>query len=245
MEQGPKHVAIIMDGNGRWAQSRGMARHLGHAYGIKALKETLLTAKECKVEILTIFAFSSENWKRSELEVSTLFDLFANHIEQEALEFKKQGVRVNVIGSRERIDKSLQDKIDLIEEITRDNNKLMLNIAFNYGGRWDIVNAVKKIIEKKLKTEEINEDSFASFLSIAKMPEPDLLIRTGFEQRLSNFLLWDLAYTEFYFSKVFWPDFGAKEFIQALNSYKLRARRYGNAMDAKIINLKEHKEEVC
>lgn len=228
---GPRHVAIIMDGNGRWAQKKGKLRTFGHRAGVEAVRAGVRFARKSGIESLTLFAFSSENWKRPEEEVSVLMELFNLVLNSEAKRLNKNGVRLKVIGDVEKFDKKLVDKIRKAEAMTADNDALVLNIAANYGGRWDIVNAAQSlandVAEGKLTASDISEDMFSARTSTAALPELDLLIRTGGEHRISNFLLWQCAYAELYFTDVLWPDFDEAVFQQAVDDYNVRQRRFG------------------
>ncbi len=228
---GPKHVAIIMDGNGRWAQKKGKIRTFGHRAGVESVRAAVRFARQSGIQSLTLFAFSSENWKRPEDEVSVLMDLFNLVLNSEAKRLNKNDVRLKVIGDLNRFDDKLTAKIRKAEEMTADNKALVLNIAANYGGRWDIVNAAKQLAEKakvgEIALDAIDEDLFDAHISTAGLPELDLLIRTGGEHRVSNFLLWQCAYAELYFTDVLWPDFNEDVFQQAVDDFNIRQRRFG------------------
>jgi len=227
----PCHVAIIMDGNGRWAEKRGRPRSLGHQAGLKALRKIVEHCGRRKVAELTIFAFSSENWSRPEKEVSRLMDLFMRALDKEARELHENGVRVRFIGELSAFSHALQSRIEQTVQRTRDNQRMTLNVAVNYGGRWDILQAAKTLAkackEGSVQVEEIDETLFTEKLMLADSPEPDLFIRTGGETRISNFLLWQSAYSEFYFSPELWPDFSPECLEAALESYASRERRFG------------------
>ena len=227
----PYHVAIVMDGNGRWAKKRFMPRTAGHREGVKAVQKTIQACADAGVKVLTLFAFSSENWKRPESEVVSLMDLFVSSLEKEVRKLNENGIQLKFIGDRTQFSDKLQAKIEESEQLTSSNHNFLLNIAANYGGRWDIVNATQNIARKveqgELKADAINEHLFQSYISIGDIPDPDLCIRTGGEKRLSNFLLWQFAYTEFYFTETFWPEFSEKDLDKALDSYAKRQRRYG------------------
>lgn len=231
----PKHIAVIMDGNGRWAKERGLPRIFGHREGGKRVKEIISCAKKLNVQVVTIFAFSTENWNRPQKEIDFLFKYLDDFLNQHKKDFMKEGIRVNMIGRRSRFSQSVTRMIDDIEALTVNNKDFVLNIALDYGGRWDITQAAKKIIEdyknKKVSPDQITEDVFGRYLSLGGLPNPDLLIRTSGEQRISNFLLWDLAYTEFYFPDIYWPDFGEQQFKKAIEVYNRRHRRFGQADD--------------
>ena len=228
---GPQHVAIIMDGNGRWAQKKGKIRTFGHKAGVESVRAVVRFARRTGIKSLTLFAFSSENWKRPEEEVSVLMELFNLVLNSEAKRLHKNGVRLKVIGDVDAFDGKLVEKIRKAEAMTESNDDLVLNIAANYGGRWDIVNAAKCVAQAvsngELQREDITEDVFNSYTSTASLPELDLLIRTGGEHRISNFLLWQCAYAELYFTDVLWPDFSEEVFQQAVDDYNVRQRRFG------------------
>lgn len=228
---GPQHVAIIMDGNGRWAQKKGKIRTFGHKAGVDSVKAVVRFARKTGIKSLTLFAFSSENWKRPEEEVSVLMELFNFVLNNEVKRLNKNGVRLKVIGDVSAFDDKLVEKIHKAETLTADNHDLVLNIAANYGGRWDIVNATKQIANDvqngKLDAENVSEDTFNNYVSTAELPELDLLIRTGGEHRISNFLLWQCAYAELYFTDVLWPDFNEDVFQLAVDDFNVRQRRFG------------------
>lgn len=220
----PQHIAIIMDGNGRWAQARGKKRVFGHKAGMERAREMAETCGELGIKYLTLFAFSSENWNRPADEVSFLMDLFATSLKNESKKLNKNNVKLKVIGNKAGFDKGLQKAIDKAEELTADNNGLILNIAANYGGRWDIMQASQQLLTSG---QEQTEANLTQFLATGTAPEPDLLIRTGGEKRISNFLLWQAAYSELYFSDVLWPDFDSEQLQLALADYAQRQRRFG------------------
>ncbi|MDD5580895.1 MAG: isoprenyl transferase [Methylobacter sp.] len=227
----PRHIAIIMDGNGRWAQKRYMPRSFGHQAGVKAVRKIVEHCAKQEIEVLTLFAFSSENWRRPEAEVSMLMSLFMATLQREVSKLHRNGIRLRFIGDRTVFSDKLQGKIAEGEALTSENKGLTLVIAANYGGRWDICQALSKVAEKivtgELKSQEISEKLINQYLSIADLPEPDLFIRTGGEQRVSNFLLWQLAYTELYFTPTLWPDFDQSSLDDAIKSFKNRQRRFG------------------
>lgn len=231
----PRHIAIIMDGNGRWAKQRLLPRYAGHKVGIESVRRVIRLCGEHQIEALTLFAFSSENWRRPKQEVNILMDLFVTALQQEVDNLHKNQVRLRVIGAREALAPKLQNLIAEAEVLTANNSGLTVVIAANYGGHWDIVQATKILAERvkvgQLEIEEINETLLKSQLCLADLPEPDLFIRTGGEQRVSNFLLWQLAYTEMYFTDILWPDFNKTHFIQALQSFAQRQRRFGRTGD--------------
>lgn len=227
----PHHIAIVMDGNGRWAKKRLLPRTAGHREGVKAVKSTLEACANTGVKILTLFAFSSENWKRPKSEVISLMDLFVTSLDKEVKSLIDKGVKLQFIGDRRQFTQKLQDKIAEAEETTSMNDAFMLNIAANYGGRWDIVQACQKLCKQvvggNLSIDEITELQFSKHLSTKSLPDPDLLIRTAGEKRISNFLIWQAAYTEFYYTDIFWPEFDEREFQLAIDEYGRRKRKFG------------------
>ena len=229
----PRHVAIIMDGNGRWAKQRHLPRIAGHRRGVEAVRATVKTCAERGVGFLTLFAFSSENWRRPADEVALLMQLFVGALESEVRKLHRNGIRMKVIGERGRFDPKIQTLIAEGERLTAANRGLTLTIAANYGGRWDILQALSRLSkEKSYKGEsEILEADLAPYLSMSYAPEPDLFIRTGGEQRVSNFLLWQLAYTELHFTETLWPDFDGAALERAFDSYRSRERRFGRTSE--------------
>ncbi|MCL5059424.1 MAG: isoprenyl transferase [Candidatus Thermoplasmatota archaeon] len=227
----PRHIAIIMDGNGRWAKRRLMPRVAGHRKGVEALRGVIRACAERGVSHLTVFAFSSENWRRPQEEVTLLMELFLRALENEVARLHENDIRFRVIGDLSGFSERIQTLIRDAEALTRDNTRLTFTVAANYGGRWDIVQAVKRLMATGMAAEEVNEAALAKQLSAAELPEPDLFIRTGGEQRISNFLLWQLAYTELYFTDTLWPDFDAAALDQAIASYRTRERRFGRTSD--------------
>jgi undecaprenyl diphosphate synthase len=227
----PRHIAIIMDGNGRWAQRRKLPRHAGHKAGVKSVRTAVEESVRNNVEVLTLFAFSSENWKRPKEEVGMLMELFVAALRQEVKRLHKNNVRLKVIGDTSAFSDKLQASIKAAEEHTAANTGLTLQIAANYGGRWDITQATRRIAEQvqsgELEPSAITESTISASLSFPDLPDPDLFIRTGGEERLSNFLLWQSAYAEFYFTDLLWPDFDAEAFQQALREFNGRQRRFG------------------
>jgi undecaprenyl diphosphate synthase len=227
----PRHVAVVMDGNGRWANKRHLPRAAGHKAGVSATRKIVENCAKKGIEALTIFAFSSENWNRPKAEVSSLMSLFVTTITAEVKKLDKKNVRVRFIGDRARFSGKLQQSIQNSEELTRDNTGLQLNIAANYGGRWDIVNACRRLAEAvkegAVAVDDIDEEMFDSSVCLSEMPAPDLFIRTGGEQRISNFLIWQLAYSELYFIDTLWPDFSGEDFEASLEWYASRQRRFG------------------
>ncbi len=225
----PQHVAIIMDGNGRWARQRGLPRSLGHDSGARVVRSVVEHCAGRGIGHLTLFAFSSENWKRPEDEVSKLMSLFALYLEKEVREMERSGVRLRIIGERRRFSPRLQELIENAEAVTAHNTRIVVHVAANYGGRWDMVEAVRRWQQAHpgRPVSTLTEEDLAPFLSLADAPELDLLIRTGGESRISNFLLWQAAYAELYFSDVLWPDFSIAEFDRALSWYAGKERRFG------------------
>ncbi len=223
----PTHVAIIMDGNGRWAQKRGLPRLAGHRAGTENLREIIKACAEFGVKYLTIYAFSTENWGRPADEVEGLMHILEDVIDQELEELHQQGVQLVHIGQLERLDPNLRDKVKKSIDLTKDNHRLTVCIAWNYGGRDEIVCAIKRIIEDGLKPEQICDDIVSSYLFTTGIPDPDLIIRTSGEMRISNFLIWQSAYSEWYVTPILWPDFNRDEFRKALIDFGQRERRYG------------------
>lgn len=230
----PRHVAIIMDGNGRWATRRFLPRVAGHKKGVEAVRDMVEACVERGIEYLTLFAFSSENWRRPAEEVSLLMRLFMTALEREVAKLHVNGVRLKIVGDLSRFDAKLQELIASAERRTVNNTRLTLTICANYGGRWDIMQAVGKMMSANPGVTDFSEDQLAQHLSMAYAPEPDLFIRTGGEERISNFLLWQLAYTEFYFTETFWPDFDGKALDLAIDSYQQRERRFGRTSEQLI-----------
>jgi len=228
----PCHIAIIMDGNGRWAKQRFMPRAMGHQRGVEALREVVKSCRELNVEYLTVFAFSSENWRRPADEVSFLMSLFHKMLEREVAKLHKNNIRLKIIGERSRFDNKLRQTMQDAEQLTAHNTALTLTIAANYGGRWDVMHAVQDMLKDHPHLAKgFTEEDLSPYLSMSDAPEPDLFIRTGGEQRISNFMLWQLAYTELYFTDVLWPAFGRKELDAAIASYQKRERRFGRTSD--------------
>jgi undecaprenyl diphosphate synthase len=227
----PRHVAIIMDGNGRWAQHRRLPRIAGHRRGAEAVRATVRACAERGIAYLTLFAFSSENWRRPAEEVALLMKLFKTALQNEVDKLHANGVRVKVVGDTSRFDPKLRRLIERAEELTAANDALTLTIAANYGGRWDILQAMNRLVRENPSPGEINENLLGPYLAMSYAPEPDLFIRTGGEQRISNFLLWQLAYTELYFTESLWPDFDAAALDQAIASYRSRERRFGRTSE--------------
>ncbi|MBF7072273.1 di-trans,poly-cis-decaprenylcistransferase [Glaciecola sp. MH2013] len=227
----PQHVAIIMDGNGRWAQQQGKLRTFGHKAGVDSVRASVRYARKNGIKALTLFAFSSENWKRPKEEVKILMQLFNLVLSSEVKKLNKNNIRLKVIGDLSAFDKKLVEKIHKAEALTEQNTSLTLNIAANYGGRWDIVNAAKNIVQSIndgiMTSEDINEESFHQHTCMSALPPLDLMIRTGGDHRVSNFLLWQCAYAEFYFCETLWPDFNEQKFDEAVIDFCQRQRRFG------------------
>ncbi|MEX2524809.1 MAG: isoprenyl transferase [Gammaproteobacteria bacterium] len=233
----PRHIAIVMDGNGRWAIERGLPRTAGHHAGVRALRAVIEHCARVRIEYMTVFAFSSENWQRPQQEVRMLMDLFITSLRDEVDELHKNNIRLSFIGGRDTFTTKLRASIEDSEARTRNNTGLHLVVAADYGGRWDITRActgiAEEIMQGRLKPMDINESMFAAHLCTAGMPEPDLFIRTGGEQRISNYLLWQCAYSELYFTDVLWPDFSDTELERALSWYGGRQRRFGRIDEQK------------
>ena len=225
----PNHIALILDGNRRWAKKEGLSFLKGHFQGYKNLIELCEWCKNRGVKILTVFGFSTENWKRTEKEVNYLMRLFEKSLlsKKNIAKFQRDEIKIKIIGQKQRLPESLQKAIADIENLTKNNKNLQLNLAISYGGRWDILQAVQKIISKKIPTEKITEDLIEQNLTTAGLPAPDLVIRVGGEKRLSNFLLWQAAYSELYFCNKYWPDFSEKDLAKAFREYAFRQRRFG------------------
>lgn len=230
----PNHIAIILDGNGRWAKKKGMPRGYGHVKGCENLEDICEVAKELGVKYLTVYAFSTENWKRSREEVEGLMKLFRNYLKKCIKISEKNNMRVRVIGDPSAFDQDIQDKINELEEFSKDFDELHFQIALNYGSRDEITRAVNRMLEDQksgILKEPVTEETISDYLDTAGIPDPDLMIRTSGEQRLSNYLLWQLAYTEFYFTDVPWPDFKKDELVKAIEKYNERDRRYGGVKE--------------
>lgn len=229
----PKHIAIIMDGNGRWAKKRFLPRFVGHQKGLKAVKKVVGHCAQLGVESLTLFAFSTENWKRPEDEISKLMTLFLSALQKEVEKLNKNDVRLKIVGDISRFSEEIQANIALAEEKTQNNTGLQLNIAANYGGRWDVVEAVKRWHQEHpdVPLEAMNETDVSRYVCLADQSEPDLLIRTGGEQRISNFLIWQMAYAEFFFTDELWPDMDENSIDRAIESFSCRERRFGQTSE--------------
>ncbi|MES9991066.1 MAG: isoprenyl transferase [Candidatus Thiodiazotropha sp.] len=227
----PQHIAIIMDGNGRWAKKRGLPRYAGHPAGVEAVRNVVEVCVELQIPVLTLFAFSSENWQRPQKEVNLIMDLFMRSLKKEVRRLDRNHVQLKVIGDRSAFAENLQQQIKEAEQQTQNNQGLLLQVAANYGGRWDITEAAKSLAEQvkrgELTPDQIDEEQLSRNLCFTDIPEPDLFIRTGGEKRISNFLLWQCAYTELYFTDQLWPDFNRKALEQALHDFSLRQRRFG------------------
>lgn len=231
----PKHIAIIMDGNNRWAKVRRLPGIAGHKAGVDAVKDVIQGCAELGVESLTLFAFSSENWRRPPLEVKALMELFKLALDRQVRKLHQHNICLRVLGDLSGFNEGIQRRIASAHELTRNNTGLKLNIAANYGGRWDIVQAAQKLARQcmagELQPEQIDEQLFDQQLSTAGLPEPDLCIRTGGEQRVSNFLIWQFAYAEYYFTDAFWPDFGREQLLEAVSDFASRQRRFGRTSE--------------
>lgn len=228
----PKSIAIIMDGNGRWAKKRFLPRTAGHKAGVETIRTVLKECERLNIKYLTLYAFSTENWKRPKLEVDTLMNLLTTYLRNELASLHENNVKLTAVGDLEQLPSACIKELERAKEITKDNTGVNLNLALNYGGRNDIKNAVLDIVKDvqtgKIKIEDINEETISSHLSTKYVPDPDLVIRTSGEQRLSNFLLWEVAYAEFYFTDIHWPDFDEKELQKAIYAYQKRDRRFGS-----------------
>ncbi len=223
----PHHVAIIMDGNGRWAEERGLPRLAGHLAGLERARATIRYLNDKHLEYLTLFGFSTENWSRPQDEVNNILSVFTEIIDQEALAFHEQGIRLRHLGRLTELPPFLQESITQATKLTKDNTGMTFSLAFNYGGRAEILDAVRKIIAQNIPAQDIDEELFSNYLYTVDIPDVDLLIRTGSELRLSNFLVWQSVYSEYYFTDVFWPNFDEKEIDKALLAYHQRQRRFG------------------
>ncbi|OJX88081.1 MAG: di-trans,poly-cis-decaprenylcistransferase [Legionella sp. 40-6] len=230
----PQHIAIVMDGNGRWAESRGLPRFEGHKAGVSSVRKIIRGCISRDIRCLSLFAFSSENWARPKEEVGLLMELFVESLQKELPELHQRGIKLRFTGDRSILSPLLQQQMLEAEKTTESNEQLLLNIVVNYGGKWDLVCAAQKVTQEvlsgNLKIEDINENTFSQYLDTQGLPEPDLFIRTSGELRISNFFLWQLAYTELYFTEVHWPDFGEQELDLALIAYSKRKRRFGQVV---------------
>jgi len=238
----PQHIAIIMDGNGRWAKKRGLPRAAGHKKGVDTVKEITENCAEIGVKYLTLYTFSTENWNRPKDEVSTLMRLLLRSLKERVSELNENNIRLSTIGNISALPSAVQNELKEAIEKTKNNNKMTLNLALSYSGRWELIEAIKSIgklvSQKKIDVEDINENSLKNYLTTKDIPDPDLLIRTSGEFRVSNFLLWQIAYTEFFISDVFWPDFNKHHLIDAIKSYQNRERRFGRVSN----QIKENKK---
>lgn len=232
----PSHIAIIMDGNGRWAKSKGKNRVFGHKNGVKSVRQVVEASREVGVKYLTLYTFSTENWKRPKTEINALFDLLVLTIKEQLNDLHKNNVRVNIIGEVNNVPKTIMKEINKAIELTKNNDGLDLIMAFSYSSRWDIANAIKKIVtdSNNIEFDKIDENFLKSYLSTSNYPDPDLLIRTSGEFRISNFLLWELAYTELFFSEKYWPEFSKEDFYGAIIDYQQRERRFGKVSEQLI-----------
>jgi undecaprenyl diphosphate synthase len=230
----PRHVGIIMDGNGRWARQRGLPRLAGHRAGTENVRRILRASVEYGIKLLTIYAFSTENWQRPQDEVQGLFGILERAIKRELKELHAEGVQLRHIGRLEGLPEHLREQVLQAIELTKNNDTLILNVAFNYGGRAEILDAARRIVADGLRPEQVDEETFSSYLYTAGQPDPDLIIRTSGEMRVSNFLVWQGAYAEYYVTPTLWPDFDAEELYQALLSYSQRGRRFGGVEDVQI-----------
>jgi undecaprenyl diphosphate synthase len=226
----PRHVAIVMDGNGRWAKQRFMPRFFGHKQGVDALVRTVQACADRGIEYLTVFAFSSENWKRSADEVSGLMGLVLVAVSKYLTKLAGEGVRIRIVGDRDAVGEKVREAWDHAERVTAGNSRITLSVAFNYGGRWDMLQAARRAMTDGIRPQDLREDDLSARMAMSYAPDPDLFIRTGGEQRISNFLLWQVAYAELYFTECLWPDFDAQQLEAALASYRERERRFGGRL---------------
>jgi len=231
IERLPQHVAIIMDGNGRWANERGLSRQAGHRAGTENIRRAIETLAQYEIPILTLYAFSTENWSRPKREVNALIRLIGHFIDRELHKLDENGVRLRHLGKLDPLSPQLQRRVRDAEEQTKDNTRITVNVAFNYGGRQEIIDAVRRIIEDGVAADQVTEELLSSYMYTDGLPDPDLTIRTAGEVRLSNFLLWQSAYAEFYATPVYWPDFGREEIERALVAYSQRQRRFGGVVE--------------
>jgi undecaprenyl diphosphate synthase len=231
LEKIPRHIGIVMDGNGRWAKQRKLPRLMGHRAGTENTRRVLRACGEFRIEIVTLYGFSTENWRRPKGEVNGLFSIFEEAIDREVPELHRNGVRLRHLGRTDRLPERLIRKIEDATELTKDNDRLILNLAFNYGGRAEIVDATRRIIAEGIDPAAIDEELFSNYLYTAGLPDLDLFIRTGGEMRLSNFLLWQTAYAEYYSTPIYWPDFDEAELEKALIAYSQRIRKFGKLIE--------------
>lgn len=239
-ERIPKHIAIIMDGNGRWAKNKGHLRIFGHKHGVRTVRNVVETASELGVKYLTLYAFSTENWNRPKLEVNALMELLAESIKRETASMMENGIRLEIIGNIDELPRNCNKQLLETVEATKDNKRMTLILALSYSGRWDIIEAVRKIAAEvkkgNIEPDKIDENVLNAALNTAKFPNPDLLIRTSGEQRISNFLLWEIAYSEIHFTPVLWPDFTTDDFYNAILDYQSRERRFGKTSEQVVPN---------
>ena len=226
----PRHVAIVMDGNGRWAKRRFMPRFFGHKQGVDALVRTVCACADRGIEYLTVFAFSSENWKRSSDEVSGLMGLVLVAVSKYLMKLSDEGVRIRIVGDRDAVADKVREAWDHAESVTAHNTRITLSVAFNYGGRWDVVQAARRAMKDGVRAEDLDEACLSARMAMSFAPDPDLFVRTGGEVRISNFLLWQVAYSELYFTDCLWPDFGPEQIDAAIASYRERERRFGGRL---------------
>ena len=231
----PRHIAIVMDGNGRWANKRFMPRFVGHKQGVEALVRTVMACADRGIDYLTVFAFASENWKRPEEEVSGLMGLALESASTYVKKLASEGVRIRIVGEREAMSPRVREAWRQAEESTAHNRRITLSVAFNYGGRWDVLQACRRAMADGVPAEELSEQRLAQYMALAHAPDPDLFIRTGGEVRISNFLLWQVAYSELHFTDCLWPDFGEADLDAALAAYRARDRRYGGLKTAQAV----------
>lgn len=242
-ETRPKHVAIIMDGNGRWARQRGLPRLMGHRAGTENIRRIVRACVENDVKYLTLYAFSTENWTRPTNEVQGLMRILAEVIERETPELHREGVQIRHFGHMEGVPAALQEAIKYALETTKNNSRLVLSVCFNYGGRDDVVRAVRKLVAEGVRSEEVTEAAISQHLDTAGLPDPDLIIRTAGEMRLSNFLIWQAAYAEYYSTPTYWPDFDKRSFCEALDEYSRRSRKFGGILPEEHLEYKEPEGE--
>ncbi len=242
-EKRPKHIVVILDGNGRWAEQRHLPRVAGHKAGVEAVRAVVEDCSQLKINALTVFAFSSENWRRPDKEVGFLMDLFLTSLNKEVKKLHENNIRIRFIGDTTAFNEKLQQRMRDSEFLTKNNTGLSLNIAVNYGGQWDITQAMQKIAEKienkELNSSQITAETINQYICLSDLPAPDLFIRTGGEQRISNFLIWQLAYTELYFTDLFWPDFNRDELFKAIKTFAQRQRRFGQT-SAQVESIGKH-----
>jgi len=227
----PKHIAITMDGNGRWAKTKGKFRIFGHKSGVKAVRDTVEGAAEIGIDFLTLYAFSTENWNRPKKEVDALMSLLVSTINKETKTLMDNNIKLTAIGDLNSLPKKCQEELQESIEKTKNNTRTTVILALSYSSRWEILNAIKKIVKEGIKEDQVNEDLFSQYLTTKGVPNPELLIRTSGEQRISNFLLWQIAYSELYFTDVLWPDFRREDLFEAIVKYQIRERRFGKTSE--------------